>query len=321
MKVSIIIPVYNTEKFIKRCMGSCVRQDLSANDYEIIVINDGSTDNSLSLIEEFSNDYPNIVIRSQKNSGLSEARNSGLNIAQGDFIVFLDSDDWIADNCIKTIVDHFEKDGLDLLKIAAANVFGDRVVRRYNIDNNKIFSGIDLLERGIDFCAPFTVYRKSFLDKYNLRFKPGVFHEDNDFTPRAYFYANKVGCINNLVYYVYQSPNSITRSINPQKAYDAIDVSESLSRFSKDFVGRERKIFDNIIGATINVSLHNTLQMNRDEVSAYKSFLTSHRTVFNHLKSCKSLIYRIEGYAMSLLPGFIPELYKIMIFFDFRKIK
>lgn len=319
MKISIIIPVYNTEQYIQRCLESCVHQDLATEEYEILIINDGSTDNSLKIAVDFARDYKNINIISQDNGGLSSARNSGLAIAKGEYVLFLDSDDWIADNCLKIIVEKFEKEKLDLLKIVAANVYGEKTIRRYTLEE-KQYSGLDLLEKGIDFCVPFTIYRRSFIESHQLRFMPSVFHEDNEFTPRAYYYAQRVGCLNDIIYYVYQSPNSITRSVNPKKAYDSIIVSESLSAFSKTFKGRNRKIFDNIIGATLNVSLHNCLKMKSEDVRAFKSFLSLHLLVFRHLKGCTSLKYKMEGHLMALFPNYILEIYKMMIYLDYRKI-
>ena len=319
MKISIIIPVFNTEKYVKRCMDSCVRQDICAEDYEIIVINDGSTDDSLAIIEEFAKDYPNIIISSQNNLGLSEARNSGLHIARGDYILFLDSDDWIEKNCLRRIIDLCYTNNLDLLRIAAANVKEEQIKRRYTLKENVICQGVDLLKEGLEFCAPFTIYKRAFLDEYKLRFMPGVFHEDNEFTPRVYYYAKRVACLNELIYYVYQSPNSITRSVNPKKAYDSILVSESLDSFCHRMENENKKTFHTIIGSTLNVSLHNSLLMTTKDLNNYKQFLYEHRTVFYHLLYCSSFKYRMEGLLFSLFPRRIPSVYKMLIKIDYRK--
>lgn len=319
MKISIIIPVFNTEKYVKRCLDSCVQQDLCTDDYEIIVINDGSTDNSLAIIEEIAKDYSNIIISSQNNSGLSEARNSGLHIARGDYIVFLDSDDWLENNCLRRIIGLCYSNNLDLLRLAAANVKEGVITRRYNLKENIISAGAELLKEGLDFCAPFTIYKRKFLDEHKLRFMPGVFHEDNEFTPRVYYYAERVGCLNELIYFVYQSPNSITRSINPKKAYDSILVSESLNSFCDGVDKNSKSTFHNIIGSTLNVSLHNSLLMSENELCNYKKFLREHRTVFSHLLHCSSFKYKIEGLMFILFPQNIPLIYKLLIKFDYRK--
>ena len=93
MKLSIIIPVYNVEKFITRCLHSCVSQNLSINEFEIVVVNDGTRDNSMKFVSQFAEEYSNISIINQENKGLSAARNRGLSVAKGDYVWFVDSDE------------------------------------------------------------------------------------------------------------------------------------------------------------------------------------------------------------------------------------
>ena len=319
MKLSIIIPVYNTEKYLERCLNSCIRQDLAATEYELVIINDGSTDNSLAIVEQYASSHTNIKCFSQNNCGLSMARNNGLDQSRGEYIMFLDSDDWIENNCLRRILDLCHNQDLDLLRIAAANVKEDKVTRRYTLKENIISTGAELLKEGLDFCVPFTIYKRRFLDEHKLRFMPGVFHEDNEFTPRVYYYAERVGCLNELIYFVYQSPNSITRSINPKKAYDSILVSESLNSFCDGVDKNSKSTFHNIIGSTLNVSLHNSLLMSDNELCNYKIFLREHRTVFSHLLHCSSLKYRIEGLLFLLFSQNIPLIYKMLLKFDYRK--
>lgn len=97
MKLSIIIPVYNVERYLRQCLESCLSQDVPKSQYEVIIVNDGSPDNSQAIIDEYSSKYDNVRVLKKKNGGLSSARNAGLNIASGDYIWFVDSDDWVAD--------------------------------------------------------------------------------------------------------------------------------------------------------------------------------------------------------------------------------
>lgn len=99
LKLSIIIPVYNTEKYVGECLDSSVEQDILKNEYEIICIDDGSTDGSLNVLTEYSNKYENIHVYSQKNQGVSAARNAGISVASGKYVWFVDSDDYIAIDC------------------------------------------------------------------------------------------------------------------------------------------------------------------------------------------------------------------------------
>ena len=106
--ITLIVPVYNVEKYLVRCLDSCLHQDLDEDEYEIIAVNDGSYDGSLKLLKEYANRYRNIVLIDKPNGGLSSARNAGLERARGNFIWFVDSDDWIAENCLKTVCRLFD---------------------------------------------------------------------------------------------------------------------------------------------------------------------------------------------------------------------
>ena len=103
MLLSIIVPIYNVEKYVEKCIRSCEAQDISKEDYEVVVINDGSPDNSLKIVERIADEFPNIKIISQPNKGLSAARNTGMRNASGDYYMFVDSDDWIAEKCLGKI--------------------------------------------------------------------------------------------------------------------------------------------------------------------------------------------------------------------------
>jgi glycosyltransferase involved in cell wall biosynthesis len=115
VKLSIILPIYNTDSYLVRCLDSVFHQDVSEEDYELIAINDGSTDNSLAILKDYKNKYKNLVLIDQKNAGDSEARNRGLEIARGTYLTFLDSDDAIEHFSLGTILNKAEKEDLDIL--------------------------------------------------------------------------------------------------------------------------------------------------------------------------------------------------------------
>ena len=115
MKISIIIPAYNAEKQIRKCVLSALQQDISHNEYEIIVINDGSTDQTAGIIQELSREYPTIKSITTTNQGVSAARNLGMDIAQGEIILFADADDYFCTNSIAKIYEAILKNDLDIL--------------------------------------------------------------------------------------------------------------------------------------------------------------------------------------------------------------
>ena len=133
MKLSFIIPVFNTEDYLERCLASCLDQDLPESDYEIIVLNDGSTDGSLQVAQRIASSHPCIRIVSQENGGLSRARNAGLREASGDYVWFVDSDDYIARNCLGTLWSKCADEMLDVLGMGSFRVMQDGSVieRRY----------------------------------------------------------------------------------------------------------------------------------------------------------------------------------------------
>ena len=105
MKLSIVIPMYGVEKYIEKCLMSCINQDVNlGQDYEIICINAGSKDKSAEIAKQIAVDYEGVQVIDQENGGLSVARNNGLRMAKGDYVWFVDSDDWIEENCISSII-------------------------------------------------------------------------------------------------------------------------------------------------------------------------------------------------------------------------
>lgn len=116
IKLSLVIPMYNVELYIEKCLNSCINQDLSSNEYEIIIVNDGSKDTSLSRAEAIARKHNNIKIISQENGGLSSARNTGLKNAKGEYIWFIDSDDWIEPNVLKNLYQIASHNNLDILR-------------------------------------------------------------------------------------------------------------------------------------------------------------------------------------------------------------
>jgi len=115
LRLSIIIPVYNVEEYIDRCLQNIFKQGISTNDYEVILVNDGSTDKSVEIANKHKKARPNIHIIHQENSGPGVARNTGIDNAKGDYIYFLDADDYLIENSLAMLLDCAEKEQLDLL--------------------------------------------------------------------------------------------------------------------------------------------------------------------------------------------------------------
>lgn len=314
--------MYKVEVFLEKCLTSCVNQDLSETDYEIICVNDGSPDRSSEIAREFAKQYSNIKVVDRENGGLSAARNTGLRNAHGEYIFFLDSDDWIKENCIGNLYKKCKDNELDMLRICAANMMGDEPQRRFAYsDESSVVAGKEILRKGIAFCAPFSIYRRQFLLDNNLWFYEGIYHEDNEFTPRAFFKAERVGSWNEVIYFVYQNPNSITRSYNPKKAFDCIKVMQSLHDFQEQEDPGKNNAFNYVITGTLNAALHEAVEFDKETKAAFSEALYSHKYFYNHLFNTGHIIYTIEGILMKVLPKHPIFVYKFMNLFDRRSIK
>lgn len=308
MKLSIIIPVYNVEKYIEKCLFSCINQNISSSDYEIIVINDGTKDNSLAIVNKMAAQYDNIIVVSQDNQGLSAARNKGFSLAKGEYVWFVDSDDWIAENCLSEILLILEKNKLEALLISSANVINNTTIRhafRAELEE-KIFAGKDLLKMNQwEHPAQFTIYKKDFLLKNKLTFMYGIFHEDTEFTPRAYYFLEKISIFDTIVYYHLYNPQSITKTINPQRAYDLMTIANSLYHFCMKTVEDEYKnVFYNLISLIINNALFIADQTGDKQIKkTLNEQIHQHRKLLSIMQKSSILKYKLEGYIFKLFPG------------------
>ena len=313
MQLSIIIPAYNAEKYLDECLASCYRQEMSECDYELIIINDGSTDGTLAKVQEWAGKHSNIKIISQENKGLSISRNAGVEAAQGDYLMFLDSDDQLVENSLVRILTKCRKDDLDMLRICAADVINGQSKRRFIFKDTDIAPGRELLKGKFQVCAPFAAYKREFLIKNSLGFYPGIYHEDNFFTPVAYYLAEKVGTWNRICYLVRQTPGSITRSSNPKRSTDLLKVIELLEQFSSEKVeARYRKHFDKQISDCLNVCFKNACGLKTDEKKKIVDLIYRQREIFRHFTHSSAMTHKIEGAFLRLFPRRMLTIYKTL---------
>ena len=315
MKISIIIPVYNTEKYVERCLRSCIDQDLSKNEYEIIVVNDGTKDNSLAIVEKIAAECSNVLIISQENAGLSAARNAGLSIAKGKYVWFVDSDDWIESNCLGNIVDKMEGDNLEGLVHAGIRYVDEGNVYYLKSDYPKaILSGRDYMANYTINCAAVkTVYLRSFLEENNLRFYKGIYHEDHEFTPRAYYFIKRIGFTDLHFYYNRLTVDSITQKPNPKKAFDLMIVANNLYDFKlkHDMQGVDRA-FNNLIVSAINQALSNTTYMEKSTRSKLNNVISEHRFLLKAYSKSSVLKNRFVGILFRMFPSHVVESYLVL---------
>lgn len=213
--ISVIVPVYNVENYIERCLNSIINQ--TYKNIEIVCVNDGSTDNSLNILNDFQKKDSRIKIISQENQGLSEARNVGIKNSSGKYIGFVDSDDWVD-------LDYYEKLHKALIDsksdFACANIkfFDNGKISYIKFQQNQIFSEFD---KKIDNYKNGSVcdklYKKSLFLDNDIKFIKGYFYEDNIVLLQLTYYSKKIVTINTVSYYYFKNNNSITREKNSEK--------------------------------------------------------------------------------------------------------
>jgi glycosyltransferase involved in cell wall biosynthesis len=213
MKLSIIIPLYNSEKYVSECLDSLVIQNLSKNEFEIVVINDGSKDNSLQLVETYVEKHSNIIVYSQENKGVAAARNLGIEKSNGEYLFFVDSDDYIAANTLKVLIDNLV-DNIDLLAFKSIQTIDTSLHQTStNIDllpDKKIIDGIGFIaEYGFNDAIGWFIVKKEFLINLNLFYLENRMLEDISFNIDLLSQVKKVIFIPIDVYRYVSRQNSI----------------------------------------------------------------------------------------------------------------
>lgn len=212
MKLSIVVPAYNVEHYLSECLDSLLDQDLWVEDYEIIVVNDGSTDGTLKIAEHYCQTHTNINVFSQQNSGLSVTRNKGFELSTGNYILFVDSDDLLVPKSLKNLCDYIKQHDLDFLGFGHKDINGRKASVSFSPNLNIIAqgSGNEIIESHKYWNgACWYIFNKSKAG--DLRFIPGMYVEDAPFTPRLILAMDKCVVIDTVVYLYYRgNPGSIT---------------------------------------------------------------------------------------------------------------
>ncbi|NPD82436.1 glycosyltransferase family 2 protein [Prevotella sp. PINT] len=318
INLSIIIPAYNAEKFLPKCLESCLHQDIPTDDYEIIVVDDGSTDNTSKIVDSYQNVNPNVRYIFQENAKQGAARNNGLRQACGEYIWFVDADDWIKENCLNRILTALKEKDLEGITVGHATLHGQELKRWRTFDETKIVSGKDLLCDSIFLISPtYTIWKRSHLIDNGLFFIEGMFHEDTEICPRMYYRTNRIGFINEICYFVYQNPESTTRGINPKRAFDLVTVVRELSCFAVS--AREQDILvslNNYMSEALNASLYNTYKFDCHQERELNRLWYENRNLFRCLLCTNVLKYKLEGILFRMFPWRISKIYKCIQIFN-----
>ena len=239
MLLTIIIPIYNVEKYIYGTLASIYGQKCDESTFEVVVANDGTPDNSMGIVDSFSKKYSNLTIINQKNQGLSCARNAGLKIASGEYIWFVDSDDQIAPNSINLVIESIRSNNAEIIgfnvikhKENTNEECIERPMTKKVLEYGRLYSGKQASKwMQIGMVQRF-VFQKEFLTSYNLSFLPNIYYEDNELMVKAIVYAKKILFVNAVSYlYLVRSNGSIMSNIKKKSLEDVIAIIGSWKNF------------------------------------------------------------------------------------------
>lgn len=275
MKFSIVIPVYNVEPYLHECLDSVLNQSYA--DWEAVCVNDGSTDGSAAILEEYALKDGRFNIISQPNGGLSAARNTGINAAKGDYILFLDSDDWLESDALKVVSENLG--GEDMLCFSGRRFFEDKktYLKADCLVEHVYYSGMEyynenaLQSRDFAFeCVVLRAYKRSFLMDNGLWFKEGIYHEDDLFTPMTCCFAKRVKQIQDCLYNYRVRANSITTNVahHAKRLHDYLEIANVLAAFFIPKQGFDKTIVYRVITHHYQVVF---LNASKEEAKALRS--------------------------------------------------
>ncbi|MDO4924791.1 MAG: glycosyltransferase [Turicibacter sp.] len=278
-KLSIIVPVYNVQDYIEECIQSLLKQTL--DDFEIIVVDDGATDDSIKRISHLKS--PKLRIIRRENGGLSAARNTGLKNAKGEFIAFVDSDDYIIlPNAYEEMYNLAKKTQSDVVYGNALKYFSDenKFPLNHQIQSNskEVLTSDEFLFEVLKHKETFApvwlyLYKRNLLVENMLMFKKGIYHEDEQFTPRVLTKANQVAIYHKVFYFYRQRVGSIVNSkLNIKMGYDVLQTCKELAP-QLDLIQNKqiRKLYLNYLAA---LSIEQIYKYKMYDISQeYKKFI------------------------------------------------
>lgn len=253
--ISVIVPVYNVEKYLDRCIDSIVKQ--TYKNLEIILVDDGATDTCPEMCDLWKNKDDRIRVIHKENGGLSSARNEGLKHAKGEYVIFIDSDDWIENDFLEKLYEEAKLYNLDIVCGGYKTFFSDNHLeekrRKEELINLGVVKGRDFLLAQLesnDYRMEVwdDLYRRDFLLENNLFFIEGVLHEDEEYTPRALLAAKRVKLVNVCGYMYRKRENSIMTSkvsLNHVNSFEYI-LSVFINGFERASIKSEKKIYSRL---------------------------------------------------------------------------
>lgn len=236
VKLSVIVPLYNSAAWLPKCLDSLLCQDLDALEYEIICVDDGSPDHSKDLAASYSVEHPNVKVVSQPNQGTAGARNTGMRYAVGKYLCFVDPDDYVEKNVYGGLVKRMEEKDLDMLRFNYRIVDEQyREMEKSEMENkfdysSQLMTGTDFLAKRLDIsCYVWAyMYRASLIKDNGIWCLQGEYIDDSPWLPQVCMKANRVDLTDQRIYYYYQRSEGLVRATSPEAMVKKTDGVHSL---------------------------------------------------------------------------------------------
>lgn len=282
MRFSIVIPVYNVELYLRDCLNSVLGQSFS--DWEAICVNDGSTDGSADILEEYAEKDERFKVITQKNGGTACARNVGLKKAKGDYIFFLDSDDWLETNALQIIADQLNEE--DVLCFSGKRYFdqtcefhpADRLCEKTYSNGMEYYNQNALLYRDFAFvCVVLRVYSRAFLMNKGLFFDDDCSFEDNLWVPIVLYYAQSVKVISDVLYIYRVREGSKMQEVSLVRKKDMLKVANRLAAFFCSKTGFDKTTIYRAVTHHYQVVFMNAAKEERKELKSLCDWSLYHK--------------------------------------------
>ncbi len=235
MRLSIIIPCYNLEDYVERCITSVLDQDIPSEEYEIILIDDGSKDRTLEILNKYASAHSNIRVISQENKGVSAARNAGIEISRGYYIWFVDGDDWVTPRSLGHLLARAESDDVDILRFDWRHVSEYHAPKPLKVQAYGIvtaYNAPDFFRKKIKrkFYLVAQLLKREIIIEHQIRFLPLRMCEDVPFLAEFVTYSKKITAVNWDIYYYFNRYNSAVNTISPLRSGDTFRAYEQLRK-------------------------------------------------------------------------------------------
>lgn len=303
--VTVVVPIYNVEKYLAKCIDSIIKQTYS--NIEIILVNDGTKDNSFEIAKQKAMQDNRIKLISQENQGLSEARNTGIQNATGKYICFIDSDDYVQKDYIKKLLENAIKNNADISACdfwyidETEKTWSRKEKQSQNYSNIEALKDIFCGEQNTEVMTWNKLYKLQLFTQNAILFPKGKLHEDNFTTYQLYYYANKISLISDKLYYYLQRSNSIMGTKFNVKRLDILQAVEETKQFaSKHQLNMDSEL--EYYELMINVNILNTMIKNQFE-GEEKSKIVNHISKNRNKYDKNKYLHKKEKIALFFIRG------------------